>query len=171
MENTHDFAAALYVELSELVTSKVDGIKWADLWKNQVGFLEKEDPFPSPAIFFAFRSNDMKDMGQKVQDVNMQVDCYLFYETFADTFHGSYNREAALSFLNAVGQLNSALHGSVGNNYTSMRRIAFNQEETGNAGHLYRITYECKCIDYSAHETPGEGSFKDVAVDKFIIEP
>jgi hypothetical protein len=52
-----------------------------------------------------------------------------------------------------------------------MRRVGFNPEDTGNAGKLYRITYECTSIDYNAFVEREEGTFNDVNVEKYIIEP
>jgi hypothetical protein len=169
MEHTHEWTAELYKELAEKITTAIPSVLWVDLWRNQVGFLAEEDPFPTPSIFFAFRSNNMQDLSQKIQTVTLQVDCYLFFETMASSFNKSYNQDAALNFLKTIDQLQKEFHGSTGKNYTSMRRVAFNQEESGNNGNLYRITFECLCNDYSAFVEPGTGTFADVGVNKFEI--
>ena len=64
-------------------------IRWQDLWHNQVNFLEDELQFPTPAVFLSFRSKNVQDLGDKLQEMVLQIDCYLFYETFSNTFNGN----------------------------------------------------------------------------------
>lgn len=146
MENWTD----LYVELSEKINEKMPEVLWVDLWHNQVNFLSAEHPFRTPAIFLRFRSLGTKDQGQKQQEVNLQVDFYLYFETYLDTFHGAYNQAGALDFLKTMESIHGHFHGTTGNNYSSMRRVGFNDEETGGAGNLYKITFTCIVQDASA---------------------
>lgn len=169
MEQTQNWSKDMYLELAEKITAAIPVIKWVDLWRNQVGFMEEEHPFPAPAIFISFRSNGMDDLSQKVQKVNLQIDFYLFYETFADTFNKSYNQEKALEFLDTIDNLNKLLHASIGKNYTDMKRVGFAPEETANAGNLYRITYTCASMDYTAFVNSDEGNFNDVEAQPFVI--
>lgn len=103
----------LYKELADKL-SGIESVKWVDLWNSQVYNLESEHPFPAPAVFLAFRGNGTKDLGDKVQDVTMQVDVFLFYETFLDTYLGAYNQADALNFLDTIDDINKILHGSSG---------------------------------------------------------
>ena len=157
----------LYKELSEKLTTNIDDIRWVDLWNSQVYNLENEHPFPAPAVFLGFRSQSMSDAGTKVQNVTMQVDVFVFYETFLDTFKGAYNQNDALAFLDIMDQINKLFHGSSGDNYSSMRRMSFSPVDTGGAGNLWNITYSCTLIDYSAQEQWEEGGFKDLSVNRF----
>ncbi|MBF6607988.1 MAG: hypothetical protein ITG00_04535 [Flavobacterium sp.] len=163
----------LYKELAEKIKSNVKGVKWIDLWNSQVYNLEGEHPFPAPAVFLAFRSNRMDDAGLKVQKVELQVDVFLFYETFLDTYHGAYNQEQALEFLETLSQLNRIFHGSDGKSYSSMRRLSFSPVDTGGAGNLYSVTYSCQLMDYSAADEIEEGTFSDLTIEPkevFIVE-
>ncbi|WP_313214224.1 hypothetical protein [Soonwooa sp.] len=146
MENWKD----LYKELSEKVNQTITGIKWIDLWSNQVNFLTAEHPFQTPALFMSFRTLQTNDMGEKQQEVNLQIDFYLYYETFLDTYHGAYNQNTALEFLDLMEAIHGGFHGTTGDNYSAMRRIGFNPEDTGGAGNLYRITFTCLLQDSSA---------------------
>lgn len=154
----------LYVEMAAKI-SAIDAVRWIDLWNSQVYNLEQQHPFPAPAVFLAFRANNMADMGDKVQNVKMQVDVFLFYETFADTYNGSYNQADALAFLDIIDELNKMLHGSSGTQYSSMRRVSFSPLDTGGAGNLYSITYNCELVDYSAQPDWQEGKFEDVSTE------
>ena len=169
MSTPQNWTKALYIELAQKTTNAIAAIKWVDLWHNQVGFLEEEHPFPTPALFLSFRSNRIKDLSQKVQQVILQIDFYLYYETFTDTYKGSFNQSTALGFLDTIDELNKILHGSSGVNYTGMKRISFNPEDTGNAGNLYRISYECLSNDYTAFVDYGNGTFSGLDVERFIV--
>lgn len=163
---------SLYKELADKIADNVESIKWIDLWNSQVYNLEGEHPFPAPAVFLAFRSNSMQDIGGNVQKVILQVDVFLFYETFLDTFKGAYNQNAALEFLDSLDHINKLLHGSSGENYNSMSRVSFSPVDTGGSGNLYTVTYNCTLSDYSASTEWQHGSFADVEVEKkepFII--
>lgn len=159
MQNWED----LYNELGTII-DQVAAIEWIDLWHNQVSFLDDEHPFPTPAVFLAFRSNKIDDQGVKTQQVNLQVDVYLYFETFADTYKGGVNQGSAMAFLKSLDQINALLHGSSGNNYSSMRRTSFGPVDTGGAGNLYQATYECLLIDYSAQKTFADGTFKELEI-------
>lgn len=158
MQNFKD----LYLELSDKLKTNIDAIEWIDLWHDQITFLETEHPFPTPAIFLGFRSNQMEDVGKKVQNVNLQVDVYVFYESFLDTFQGAYNQEDALQFLELLDNINKQLHASSGDNYSSMRRTSFAPVDTGGSGNLWLVSYQTTLIDYSATKEYGKGGFKDI---------
>lgn len=160
MQNFKD----LYTELATLLKSKIVAVKWIDLWHNQVSFLEDEHPFPTPAIFLDFRIIQADDTGLRVQKIRMQVDCYVYYETFADTYQDSWNQASALAFLNMINDLQATLHASNGINYSGMRRIAMQPVDTGNAGNTYQVSFECVLMDYAS-----QIQWQDSAVDEMNI--
>lgn len=147
-----------YIELCELLKNNLPTLKWIDLWHNQVNFLSEEHPFPTPAIFLSFRTLTTTDVGLHVQDADMQVDVYLFYETMADTFKGSFNQESALRFLEMINQVHKLLHGYSGYNFSEMRSTGFAPVDTGGAGNLYRKSFVCLMRDYNANTTGEDGS-------------
>ncbi|MCO5253618.1 MAG: hypothetical protein M9892_04535 [Bacteroidetes bacterium] len=153
----------LYLELAELLCENKQ-IEWIDLWHNQVGFMEEEHPFPAPAIFLGFRSMGMEDLGSRMQKVNVQVDTYLFYETFADTYKGGINQADALEFLTLMDWIQATLHGTTGKCYSGMRRTDFAPVDTGSAGNLYRISFVCDIIDEFA-TPPFEEREEDIDVE------
>lgn len=172
---------ALYKELSEMIKPvDEDGkpllddqenelgipqVKWVDLWNSQVYNLENEHPFPAPAIFLAFRGTGGEDMGLKVQKVNLQVDVFIFWETFLDTFKGAYNQDEALDYLDTIDQVNKLFHGSSGKNYSGMRRVSFSPVDTMGAGNLFNVTYQCTLADYSAADEIIEGQGNEISVE------
>ncbi len=141
---------ALYLELCTKVQNNISEIEWQDLWHNQIGFLEDEHPFPTPALFYAIRILDTEDLQEGVQDCNVQIDMYHYFETFNDTYHGSYNQESALAFLENCKKVYQLFHNTNGETYSNMRRVGFDPVDTGNAGNLYRQSFQCKLRDLSA---------------------
>jgi len=160
MQNWKD----LYIELAEQLSDKIPAIKYFDLWHNQVNFLSEEHHFPSPALFFDFRIIEAKDSGNMVQTVKLQVDTYLFYETFADTYKGSHNQSTAVQFLEILNEVYGHLHAKSGNNYSEMRHNALQSIDTGGAGNTYRIGFECTLQDYAAQNIYIDGTVSDVDI-------
>ena len=151
----------LYLEIAQKLLNGVPGLQWVDLWHNQVNFLTDEHPFPVPAAFISFRMLSPEDKGDGIQDANVQVDIYYYFETFADTFTGSYNQSDALSYLSALTDIHKTLHGTDGNTYSSMQRLTMQPVDTGSAGNLYRVSFGCLITDISAQNLrdqaiPGE---------------
>ena len=171
MENWID----LYTEISEKIRDSIPEVVWIDLWHNQVNFLADEHPFRTPAVFLNFRSLGTTDLGEKLQQVNLQVDFFLFYETFADTYNGAFNQDSALEFLKVMEKIHGNFHGTAGDNYSAMRRIGFNAEDTGGAGNLYKVTFGCLLEDSSAAKYYNESAeinfelLRDEEDDGYVI--
>jgi len=140
----------LYTELAKRISTKLPQIEWIDLWRKQVSFLTTEIPFPTPAVFIGFKTLKIDDKGKLIQDCNMQIDFYLFYETFSDTYEGSYNQSSAIDFLRTLTDLHVLFHGVSGDNFGTMRRVDTKDEDSDNAGNLYRISFQCNVEDASA---------------------
>lgn len=148
-------------------------IKFIDLWHEQVSFLTEELPFATPAVFIGFSTVSMEDRGLLVQDCDVQIDMYLFFETFSDTYMGSKTQSRALDFLNSLTRLHALFHGKSGENYSPMRRVYMGREESGGAGNLYRISFQCNITDYSAQHiyTQSENPQAELEIEKGGIPP
>lgn len=157
----------LHLELEKRISDNMPSpeIKHIDLWSEQVSFMADEHPFKSPAVFFGYRVLSTEDQGEKIQELRLQVDVYLFYETFADTAKGSKKQGKALDFLSLLTKINACFHGSNGNYYNNMRRTGFNPVETGGAGILYVQRYELTMIDDSAMELYESLKFEQMEVE------
>lgn len=140
----------LYLELAQLLTTEIEEIEWLDLWHNQVGFLDDEHPFNTPAVFLAFRILNTEDQGKLAQRLTVQLDVYYFYETFSDTFNGSFNQEDALAYLKTLGKIHKTLHGKSGECFSEAKRTGFGAVDTGSAGNLYRQTFTMLVDDATA---------------------
>ena len=160
MENLKE----LYLEHEKRITDNMPEIKHVDLWAEQVGFMAEEHPFKAPAVFFAYRILQADDQGEKIQQLRMQVEAYLYYETFADTKRGAKRQQKALGFLDLLTKLNACFHGSSGQYFGEMRRTGFNPVETGTANLLYVQRYECTVNDASAQAIQESLKFDNMEV-------
>lgn len=131
------------------------------MWHEQVSFLDEEHPFSSPAVFIEFNTLGIEDEGLLVQRLHTQIDFRLFYETFSDTYEGAAMQEEALSFLDLLTLLGMMLHGKSGKNFGTLRRTHVGREESGGAGNLYRISFECEIMDYTTMELASHADMKD----------
>lgn len=163
----------LYLEHQKRITDNIAEIKHVDLWSEQVSFMAEEHPFKSPAVFFGYRVLDADDQGEKTQELRLQVDVYLFYETFADTSKGSKKQQKALDFLDLLTKINACFHGTFGEYYSNMRRTGFNPVETGGAGILYVQRYELAMTDDSAKQLYELMKFEqmEVVIIKEVVPP
>lgn len=155
----------LYKELVSKIQTNLPEIVWIDLWHDQISYLTEELPFSTPAVFISFSTVATEDRGLRVQEVNTQVDIYLFFETFSDTYIGSMNQDSALEFLNSLTKMHALLHGTNGDNYSAMRRVDMRREDSGGAGNLYRISFECNVVDYSAQTIFNESETPDAQLE------
>ncbi len=155
----------LYKELAERINDNLTEIRWFDLWHNQISFLTSELPFPTPSLFVSFKTIGIDDKGLLVQDVNTQIDFYLFYETFSDTYLGSSNQDTAINFMQTLTDIHKLFHGVSGINFGIMRRVDMNQEDASGAGNLYRISFQCLVEDASAMKEVVKTDVSDVTVD------
>lgn len=154
----------LYLELANNINDNLPQIEWVDLWHEQVSYLTDELPFPSPAVFISFHLLNADDKGMKGQLCNTQIDFYLFYETFSDTYSGSVNKTSAIDFLKQLTEIHKLFHATSGTNYFEMRRVGMNREESGGAGNLYKISFQCIVDDMSATHDYNEETVDEINI-------
>lgn len=154
----------IYKEIAGRIKSRIPDIEWIDLWHEQVQYLTEELPFPTPAVFIGFSTLGVQDRGLLVQDLNVQVDMYLFYETFSDTYEGSYNQSGALTYLEKLTELHALFHGKKATTYSEMQRVDMQREDSGGAGNLYRISFACLVNDTSAANLFNEAENPDAEI-------
>jgi hypothetical protein len=101
----------------------------------------------------------------------MQVDFYLFFETFSDTYQGAYNQSSAIDFLRLLTKLHTCFHGVSGTNYQTMRRVDMRREDSGGAGNLYRISFSFNAIDASAQKEFDATEVNEISIIRGEAEP
>lgn len=160
----------LYEEVAQRINNKLPEIEWVDLWHEQVSYLTEELPFPTPAVFIAFNTNQCEDLGELIQECDTQMDLYFFFETFSDTYIGSYNQSSATEYLRILTKLHTCFHGISGDNFQQMRRVDMRREDSGGAGNLYRISFNFNIEDASAKVEFDKNEVSDIEISDEPIE-
>ena len=142
----------VYKEVSTLLVNNITDLAWADLWHNQINFLEDEYAFPFPCVFLDFRSLNIEDRAKGDQLVHFEMTIRLAYETLADTYEGSFNQASALAYADLMEQIHLQLHTKSGTSFHDLRRSAFYSIETGSNVLLYAIAFEGYTVDCSIRE-------------------
>ena len=124
-------------------------IEHVDLWHDQVDYLSEEHPFATPALFFGFTTLNVADNGELMQTTDLQVDIYVYWETFADTYKGAKMQEEALQYLDLLLMVGLMFHGRSGEHFHQMRRSGTFRQESGGSGNLYRLQFQTNVNEFS----------------------
>lgn len=149
--NREEFLSLIPDEETELYDrmEALPEFKHVDLWHGQVDYLSEEHPFPTPAVFFGFTTLNVADNGELMQTTDLQVDIYVFYETFADTYKGARMECEALEFLDLLLMVGLMFHGRSGEHFHQMRRSGTYRQESGGSGNLYRLQFQTNVSEFS----------------------
>ena len=149
LDGMEDLSPELASELAD-----VPDVRYIDLWHEQIDNLEGEHLFPTPAVFIGFNTLD-------ISDIDLQIDLYVFWESFSDTYNEAIMQEDALNYLNLLTVLGMMLHGKSGTHFGTLRRTHVGRVDSGGAGNLYRISFECKIRDYTTMEQSSQVDMKN----------
>lgn len=149
--NRSEFLSLIPDEETELYErmESLPEIMHVDLWHGQVDYLSEEHSFPTPAVFFGFTTLNVADNGELMQTTDLQVDIYVFYETFADTYQGAKMQNEALEFLDLLLMVGLMFHGRSGEHFHQMRRSGTYRQESGGSGNLYRLQFQTNVSEFS----------------------
>lgn len=153
MDNDKQNWGEAYMELADLIVTKVPEIKHVDLYYGQEAFMDEDGnwiPFKAPAVFLEFNAADMRDSGVLAQDLLMDIRVLLWYETVQDTNRGSAGQTRALGFIDLMRKLHGALHNASGDHFSPLSRVAMGREDGPPIGYFYSQTYRGVIVDYGA---------------------
>lgn len=153
MRSILDNLAQLSPDMAEELKNVPD-VAHIDLWRQQPEYPDAEHPLRLPAVFIGLGTPDTQDGGALVQNVRLQVDLYVWWETSAASVEGASSvQDSALNCLDLLTALNVLFHGYTGTEFSTLRKTGVQYLESGGKGHLYRISFECVMSDYSAQDT------------------
>ena len=149
--NRSEFLSLIPDEETELYErmESLPEIMHVDLWHGQVDYLSEEHPFLTPAVFFGFTTLNVADNGELMQTTDLQVDIYVFYETFADTYQAAKMQNDALECLDLLLMVGLMFHGRSGEHFHQMRRSGTYRQESGGSGNLYRLQFQTNVSEFS----------------------
>ncbi|CAL2108192.1 conserved hypothetical protein [Tenacibaculum sp. 190524A02b] len=97
----------VYKIISDKLTT-LDTYNTIDLWKAQVNSSEK-DPVSYPAAFVAIEAIKWEDLTLNIQQGDLTVNLYLFYNRYGDTFSNAVDKEDSLQILDNMQQTIDAI--------------------------------------------------------------
>ena len=149
--NRDEFLSMIPEEEQDLYErmAALPAIEHVDLWHDQVDYLSEEHPFPTPAVFFGFTTLNVADNGELMQTTDLQVDIYVFWETFVDTYNDAVMKEEALMYLDLLLMVGLMFHGRSGEHFHQMRRSGTFRQESGGSGNLYRLQFQTNITEFS----------------------
>lgn len=149
--NRDEFLSMIPEEEQDLYErmAALPAIEHVDLWHDQVDYLSEEHPFPTPAVFFGFTTLNVADNGELMQTTDLQVDIYVFWETFSDTYNDAVMKEEALMYLDLLLMVGLMFHGRSGEYFHQMRRSGTYRQESGGSGNLYRLQFQTNISEFS----------------------
>ena len=120
---------SLYQDLSAAILSIVDDnnnpvFRHIDLWNQQVEYIEKEQPFDTPALFIEFSTIDWQQQLQAAQDAPIEITIHIVTRDLANSAHYFASDGAQqLSHLALPNILFAAIHNTHGTNYGPLVRV------------------------------------------------
>lgn len=121
------------------------GNLWVDKNMGQVAMLDRFDTFPLPAVLMEFGRGTYRSVSRGVQEWTGIIRFYLLYENNSHSDVESEDRDLALGFFEFAEAVHLALEGFSGEDFTSLTRVA--DEEDNNHTHMvvsvveYAFTY------------------------------
>lgn len=151
MDNTQDWIEA-YKELCKIIKKGIEEVTHVDLWHEQTNYEAEEYPYPMHSVFFEFNTDNIKTIGNNVQDINAIITVYHVFDTLSDTYDQSENQSTALEFGKVIRKIHKTLQGVSGNNFSSLDRTGLGRHPSKEYLLVYKQTYACQIIDYSGQK-------------------
>lgn len=130
-------------------TSTTGKIAWYDLWNNQPNNMDKEDPFPYPAVFFDFGTINWREVQYGVQEGDCTLRIIVVQDDYANSDDSSNNQASALSVLDLLQDINKALNGYSSTHLRRLVRTASTIDSDHDASRIDIIEYQCTMLDCS----------------------
>ncbi len=99
-------------------------LKHFDLWNQNVSFMESDSPFEFPACFIEFPPITWSQLGNKVQNAEIEVIFHFVTKELKKTANNSPDRNDALNRLDFQQKTHKALHGAATSVSNGFQRTA-----------------------------------------------
>lgn len=101
--------------IHDAIATKINAtaVQWVDVWKAQVGSKDAKElqyPFPFPASFISIKRITWEDMTGDAKEGTVEIDVYLFFEKFGDTFEGATDKDDSFADIDLVETIADDLH-------------------------------------------------------------
>lgn len=115
--------------------------KWIDVWKAQVGKKESY-PFNFPAFFISTKRIAWGDMTLDVKEGNVQIEIWLFFNKYADTFEGAEDQNSSFDDIETVENITDALQWTEGEPFSEMTLIVEEDLSGAYERPAFKLTFE-----------------------------
>lgn len=103
------------------LTERVPEIKFIDLWNNNVAALNGGALWPVPAVFIEFEAIEWRQQNNGARRGDVAVRLHLVTRPPATHGHTDPKMPEALSFLDLIDQINAAMQGLKGENFSGFQ--------------------------------------------------
>lgn len=114
---------------------------WIDVWKAQVGKAESY-PFNFPAAFISTKRITWQDMVMNVQEGKVEIDVWLFFEEFGDTFEGATDKDTSFEDIETVELIANDLQWTEEDPFKELTLIAEEDISERYQRPAFKLTFE-----------------------------
>jgi hypothetical protein len=132
---------------------RLPSLQWVDRDKGQFEQMDRELPIPFPAILLSFGRAEYETVGKSTQEGSGILRIRVGYESYAESFDGSIDQEQALKFWEFMEEVHKKLQGLSGTYFSSLERIAEEEDLDHDMIIVNIMEYRCKIFDSSADKT------------------
>lgn len=113
----------IFKEISTKLQSEVAELIYIDKEKGQ---LEKENELlvPKPAVLIAFLRFEWTDIGNGVKEGKGNIQIRTAIENYAESYSGSIDQDAAISFFELNEKIDSCLESFSGTNFSALSKVS-----------------------------------------------
>lgn len=103
------------------LTERVPDIQFIDLWNNNVQTINGGAVWPLPAVFVEFEQIEWRQQNNAARRGDVAVRLHIITRAIATHGHDDPKISDALGFLNLIDQINAAMQGLRGDNFTGFQ--------------------------------------------------
>lgn len=138
----------IFKEIATHLETEVPELIYIDKERGQ---LEKENELlvPKPAVLIAFLRFEWSDIGNGVKEGKGSIQIRTAIENYAESYSGSIDQDAAISFFELNEKIDNALEGFSGDNFSALAKIA-DEDDLDHSNTIVTVfEYETTIIDDS----------------------
>jgi len=132
----------IYKTLSPVING-ITAIEWVDLWKAQMNRPKEHYPFGFPAVFIGINNISYQDMTLGTKEGRAQIDLYVFFDKYGDTFAGADDQDNSLLILDTLDEIVQTVEDTEGGLFTGLKLSGDEDVSTRYNRPAYILKFEC----------------------------
>lgn len=144
--------ADIFKAIQDRLYEKLQGIEpferiWVDKNMGQLASVDQHDTFPLPGILISYGRGQYRNLSKGVQEWQGTMRLELIYETHSHSTTDSEDRDLAMEFFEFNQQVHDALEGFSGDDFTSLMRVADEEDTSHTTVIVSVLEYQFSFID------------------------